>query len=120
MVSASPASSPNWYIARTSSTARSSSSTGSTAALICFISPTTDLAASWLSQKAPSPILASSSFRRESLVGRSKRVPDRDDPGREVFDRGGQILMNHGGGDSRRGAHVCNPLHGPRQRPAAS
>jgi hypothetical protein len=77
--------SPSWYIARTSSIARSSESTGSVTAFSTFISPTTDWAPSWSSQNPGSPILASSSFLRRSLAGTSKRVPDRNDPGRKAF-----------------------------------
>src|SRR5690242_2274773 len=74
---------------------RRSVSTGSIVALSTFNSATTNLAVSWLSQKVVSPILASSSFRRASLVGKSKRVPDGEHPGAEVFDRGGKIVVDH-------------------------
>src|SRR5438128_2486007 len=68
--------------------------------LSVFSSETTSFAASWLSQKPGSPIFASSSFLRACFAGRSKRVPDRNDPGREVFDRGGEVLVGqaHGRG----------------------
>src|SRR3954463_12592086 len=56
----------------------------------------TGLAASWLFQKPSSPIFASSSLRRFCFVGRSKRVPDGDHPGRKRFDRGGEVFVNHG------------------------
>src|SRR5258706_11781109 len=54
------------------------------------------LAASWLFQKPSSPIFASSSLRRFCFVGRSKRVPDGDHPGRKRFDRGREVFVNHG------------------------
>src|SRR5438105_7307585 len=101
--SASPASSASSYSALASSMPRSSVSTGSIVALSTFSSATTDLAVSWLSQKLVSPILASSSFLRASLVGKSKRVPDGEHPGAEVFDCGGKIVVDHGGFYRRRG-----------------
>src|SRR5689334_5630029 len=58
-------------------------------------SETTFLAASWLSQKPVSPIWDSSSFSRADLLGKSKRVPDRDDPGGEGFDGLGEVFVNH-------------------------
>src|SRR3954454_21671475 len=97
IASASPASSPSWYIALTSPTPASSSSTGSSIALIAFISETIPLADSGLSQKPASPIFASSSLRLACLVGKSKRVPDRDDPGGKVFDGLAQVLVDHDG-----------------------
>src|SRR6185369_6346812 len=60
-----------------------------------FISETMPLAVSWLSQKPGSPIFASSSLRRAFFWGTLKRVPDRNDPGRKVFDRLRQVLVNH-------------------------
>src|SRR3712207_3747483 len=77
---------------------RSRSTTGVRLALITFSSLTVDLAASGLSQNPPSPIFASSSLRRFCLLGKSKRVPDRDDPGRKVFDRLREVLVDHGRG----------------------
>src|SRR5438552_1167038 len=70
-------------------------SIGSTAALSALASATTDLAVSWWSQKPGSAIFDSSSLRRACLVGKSKRVPDGDDPGAEGFDGLGEVLVDH-------------------------
>ena len=35
-------------------------------------------------------------FEAMTLAGKSKRVPDRDDPGRKGFDRLREVLVNHG------------------------
>src|SRR5437763_1315225 len=82
---------------------RSSDSIGSIIALSTLSSATTPLADSWLSQKLVSPILASSAFLRAVLVGKSKRVPDGEHPGAEVFDGGGEVVVDHGGSYRRWG-----------------
>src|SRR3954467_15826127 len=81
--------------------------------LSVFSSETMSFAASWLSQKPGSPIFASSSFLRDCFAGKSKRVPDRNDPGREVFDRGGEILVGQAHRSSKL-ADAGDGCHGSR------
>src|ERR1700689_4959238 len=69
---------------------------GSMRPLSFLTSATTPLAASWSFQKPSLPILSSSSFRRASLVGKSKRVPDGDHPGAEGFDGLREVFVDHG------------------------
>src|SRR6476660_2454602 len=74
---------------------RSNCCNGSDASLSSFSSVTAPLAASGLFQKPSAPIFSSSSFRRLSLPGKSKRVADGNHPRREGFNGLGEVLVDH-------------------------
>ena len=66
---------------------------GSTIARMDLSLATVCRAASGLSQKFGEAISPSTAASASSLLGKSKRVPDRDDPGRKVLKRFSGIFV---------------------------